>query len=67
MAYQQSDIDALKRHAARGVKRGKINGEEVEFVSLAEMRRQIAEMEAEVAGGTAGAMNVSYAKAGRGL
>lgn len=67
MAYQQSDIDALKRAAARGVKRGRINGEEVEFGTLAELRRQIAEMEAEVAGGNAGAMSVSYANAGRGL
>lgn len=67
MAYTQAEIDALKRAAARGVKRGKMNGEEVEFVSLAEMRRQIREMEAELAADGGGALSISYPKTLRGL
>ena len=49
MAYTQAEIDALKSAAARGVTRGRIGGEEVQFDTLREMRRQIAAMEAELA------------------
>ncbi|WP_370645720.1 phage head-tail joining protein [Ruegeria sp. Ofav3-42] len=45
MAYTQSDLDALQRSIARGAKKLKMNGEEVEFHSLAEMRSLAAEIE----------------------
>lgn len=67
MAYTQAEIDALKKAAARGVKRGKVDGEEVEFASLAEMRRQISVMEAELAADGSGGLSVSYPKTLRGF
>lgn len=67
MAYTQDQIDALKAAVAKGATRLRMNGEEVQFGSLAEMRRQIAVMEAELAGGGAGKMSVSYPKTMRGL
>lgn len=67
MAYTQAQVDALKALAAKGVLRGRVGGEEVQFQSLGELRRQIKVMEDEIAGGAAGAMTVSYAKATRGL
>lgn len=39
MAYTQSDLDALQSAMARGARRLKMNGEEVEFRSLSEMER----------------------------
>lgn len=67
MAYTQNDIDALKAAVARGATRLKMGDEEVQFPSLAEMRRQIKVMEAELAGGSVGGMSVSYPKTMRGL
>lgn len=68
MSYTAEDVAALKRAAARGARKLKLaNGEEVEFESLAALRRQIKEMEAEVAGGSSGAMSVSYPLTTRGL
>lgn len=67
MAYSQTEIDALKSAAARGITRLRMGGEEVQFASLAEMRRQIREMEAELAGTGAGQMTVSYPRTSRGL
>lgn len=67
MAYTQDQVDALKTAVARGVTRVRMNGEEVQYPSLGEMRRQIKVMEAEIAGGTLGAMTVSYPTTARGL
>lgn len=67
MAYTQSQIDALKAAAARGVTRVKVGDEDIQFASLGEMRRQIREMEAEVAGGSASAPSIAYPKTTRGL
>ncbi|WP_243612937.1 phage head-tail joining protein [Shimia aestuarii] len=39
MAYTQSDLDALQSAMARGARRLKMDGEEVEFRSLDEMMR----------------------------
>jgi hypothetical protein len=54
MAWTQSDIDALKRAIATGVKKATFgSGEtrrEQEFRSLAEMKETLADMQAEVAG-----------------
>lgn len=68
MAYTQTEIDLLRAAVARGATRLRIGGEEVQYPSLAEMRRQIREMEAELAGtGGDSRMTVSYPKTGRGL
>ena len=67
MAYTQEHVDALKEAVARGAVRVRMNGEEVQYSSLAEMRRQIQVMEAELAGDTAGTMTASYPKTTRGL
>ncbi|WP_273281063.1 phage head-tail joining protein [Pseudooceanicola atlanticus] len=67
MAYTQADIDNLKAAAARGATRMRMNGEEVQFPSLAEMRRQIREMENELAGNSASGLSISYPMTTRGL
>ncbi len=68
MAYTQADIDALRRNIAKGVKKLRLgNGEEIEFDSYSEMRRRLADMEAEVAGTTKSGFAVGYVTAGRGL
>jgi len=67
MAWTQSDIDALKSAMARGVRRARINGEEVEYASLAEMKTVLTMMEAEVGGISRSAFSVIYPYADRGL
>ncbi|AKO96823.1 hypothetical protein MALG_01647 [Marinovum algicola DG 898] len=67
MAYTEADVTALKSALAKGVRKTKFGNEEVEFNSAAEMRKQLAIMEAEVAGAAAQGMTVSYPRAGRGL
>lgn len=39
MAYTQADLDALQTSMAKGARRVKMNGEEVEFRSIEEMER----------------------------
>ncbi len=67
MAYSQDQVDALRAALARGATRYKLNGEEVTFASLGEMRRQLREMEAELAGAPVVGPVLSYARTGRGL
>lgn len=44
--YTQAQLDTLRAMTARGIKKGKMpNGEEIEFRSLEEMFRLIAEIE----------------------
>jgi len=50
MSYTAEDIAALKANLARGIRTAKLNGEEVTFASMAEMRQQLAIMEREVNG-----------------
>jgi len=66
LAYTQDQIDSLKAAVAKGVTRLKMGDEEVQFASLADMRRQIREMESEVVGATAN-MSISFPKTSRGL
>lgn len=68
MAFSQDDIAALERAIATGARRAKINGEEVEYRSLAEMRETLSMMRADLAGqvGTGGFV-IGYANTGRGL
>lgn len=67
MAWTQSDIDALKSAMARGVKRVRINGEEVEYASIAEMKAVLSMMETELAGDSRKAIKVTYPTTSRGL
>jgi len=67
MPYTQDDIDALKKMRAKGIKRGKVNGEEVEFESDAVMLRRIREMEAELRGTPTPGLSIAYPKTLRGL
>lgn len=39
MAYTQTDLDRLQSAIAKGARRVKLNNEEIEFRSLAEMER----------------------------
>jgi len=67
MAYSQAQVDDLRAAIARGATRVRMGDEEVQFASLAEMRRQLREMEAEMLGAPVSGPVVSYAKASRGL
>ena len=67
MAYTQTDIDALKAAVAKGATRLRMNGEEVQYGSLAEMRRQIRVMEDELTGATTAGPRASYPLTSRGL
>lgn len=67
MAYSQDQVDALRAALARGVTRVRMNGEEVQYGSLGEMRRQLREMEAELAGAPVAGPVISYVKTSRGL
>lgn len=48
MAYTQAQLDALRSAVASGARRVKMNGEEVEYRSLAEMQRLIGAIEANL-------------------
>ena len=67
MAFTQADVDALKTAIAKGVRRLRMNGEEVEYQSAKDMRAALSMMEAEVAGQTRGTITVSYPYTTRGL
>lgn len=47
-AYTQEQLDALRAALARGVTRLRLNNEEVQYASMAEMRQQIAIMERDL-------------------
>ncbi|MBT9386965.1 hypothetical protein KM176_24205 [Pseudooceanicola sp. CBS1P-1] len=67
MAYSQTQVDALRAALARGATSYKLNGEEVTYASLVEMRRQLREMEAEIAGRPTSGPVLAYARSTRGL
>lgn len=69
MAYTQTDIDNLKKAIARGARSLTLgNGESVTYMTLAEMRSALREMEDEVSGANrAGSFSVSYPRTTRGL
>ncbi|WP_323764587.1 phage head-tail joining protein [Marinovum sp.] len=67
MAYTEADVTALKSALAKGVRKTKFGNEEVEFNSAAEMRKQLAIMQAEIAGAAVQGVTVSYPKCSRGL
>ena len=49
MSYTQTQVNALKAAAARGVLSVTTDGNTVTYVSISEMRKQIAIMEREIA------------------
>lgn len=67
MAYTQAEADLLRSNLAKGIMRGRLGDEEVQFTSPAEMRTQLSIMEKELSGGRTGGMTVSYPKTSRGL
>lgn len=67
MSYSVQARDALKGAIAKGVRMLKMDGEWVEFRSLAEMKSILSDIEAELAGQVPGAVSISYPKTTRGL
>ncbi|WP_353472333.1 hypothetical protein PVT71_13650 [Salipiger sp. H15] len=67
MAWTQADVDTIKAAIARGVTRVRLNGEEVQYRTLEEMKSTLRMMEDEVSGRATGAFRVSYPRASRGL
>jgi hypothetical protein len=67
LAYTQAQLTTLKESLSRGVKRLKMDGEEIEFASLSEMRRLVSDIEAELAGKRTNAMTVITPLVNRGL
>ncbi|MDP1620403.1 MAG: hypothetical protein Q8K33_24165 [Cypionkella sp.] len=67
MAFTQTDADNLRAAIARGAKRVRINGEEVEYASMAELRAALAMVDAELAGASRSGFAVIYPRTGRGL
>lgn len=50
MPVTQAEIDALRRAIARGAAEVQVGGERVRYQSLQEMRKVLADMEAELRG-----------------
>ncbi|MCA1337363.1 phage head-tail joining protein [Pseudooceanicola marinus] len=67
MSYNLDQVDALRAAIAKGVTRVSMDGEEVQYASLADMRRQLQQMEAEIAGRPVTGPVLSYAHTSRGL
>lgn len=66
MSYTQTQLDALRAAAAKGVKSVSYDGQTVVYASLSEMRAMIAAMEKSLATTTAGRRNRVYAGFERG-
>lgn len=67
MAFTSEDVAALKAAIAKGARRVRQGDEEVEYSSLDEMLRALRIMQAEVDGGSASNLHVSYPRTSRGL
>lgn len=67
MAFTQTDADTLRRAIASGVRTVKLNGEEVTYGSLAELKAALAMIEGELAGVSRNAIGVTYPRTSRGL
>jgi hypothetical protein len=65
--FTTADLTALKSALAKGVRKVRINGEEVEYHSVADMLRVKALMEAELQGASSSAVRIVYPTTGRGL
>ena len=67
MPATQEQLDALQAAYARGAKRLRLNGEEIEYESMAALRRAISDLKAELSGKSASELTVLTPLAGRGL
>lgn len=67
MAFTQADADRLRSAIAKGASSLRLNGEEVTFRTLAEMKETLRMIEAEIAGTPVARFGVSYARTVRGL
>ena len=68
MAFTQEDADRLRAAIAKGVSHARVNGEELTFRSLAEMKETLRMIEADLAGTVAApGFSVGYARTTRGL
>lgn len=67
MAFTQTDADTLRRAIASGVRTVKLNGEEVTYGSLAELKAALAMIEGELAGVSRNVIGVTYPRTSRGL
>ncbi len=68
MAFTQEDADRLRAAIAKGVSHARVNGEELTFRSLAEMKETLRMIEADLSGtGAAPGFSVGYARTTRGL
>lgn len=67
MAFTQADADRLRQAIAKGASRLELNGEKVEFRSLAEMKETLRMIEAELAGPFSPAFGINYPRTTRGL
>lgn len=63
----EAAIDALSNSISKGIRKAKMNGEEVEFNSPADMRRVLRDLKNELAGISLGGPSVHYARTTRGL
>jgi len=59
MAWSQSDIDALQAAMAKGVKRVRYSSGEIEYQSVDDMRKLLADMRREVNADTSGGRRVA--------
>lgn len=67
MAYTQADADRLRQAIASGATRLRMNNEEVQYRSLAEMKSTLADIEASLEGRSRSAITVGYPRTTRGL
>lgn len=67
MAYTQQQVSDLEAAIARGATKLRLGDEEVTYASLADMRRLLASMKAELASGAAPSLTISTFKTNRGL
>lgn len=67
MAFTQADADTLRRAIATGARTLKMNGEEVTYGSVAELKSALAMVVAELAGTSQSAVGVIYPRTSRGL
>jgi len=67
MAFTQDDADTLRRAIASGARTLKLNGEEVTYGSLAELKAALTMVEGELAGVLRNSIGVVYPRTSRGL
>lgn len=67
MSYTRADADRLRSAIAKGISKAELNGERVEFRSLADMKETLRMIESELAGQSGAGFGISYPRTTRGL